>query len=115
MNEFTKLDGLVPERLKPKTHKIVLQDYVLPVDIGFHDFEVGHPQRLAVTVEVWLEEAAFAARDGNDIADVGEEGFAGMGGAHPRGHLNSDLRHTGYGADGFCRPLAQEIAQGASR
>ena len=25
-------------------------------DIGFHDFEVGTPQRLLVTVELWLEE-----------------------------------------------------------
>jgi dihydroneopterin aldolase len=63
MNEFTKLDGLVPESLKPKTHKIVLQDFVLPVDIGFHGFEVGNPQRLIVTVEVWLDEAAFASED----------------------------------------------------
>ena len=63
MNEFAKLDGLVPESLKPKTFRIVLQDFVLPVDIGFHDFEVGNPQRLTVTVEVWLEEAAFASED----------------------------------------------------
>ena len=63
MNEFTKLDGLVPESLKPKTHKIVLQDFTLPVDIGFHQFEVGNPQRLIVTVEVWLEEASFAGED----------------------------------------------------
>jgi dihydroneopterin aldolase len=63
MNEFAKLDGLVPEILKPKTFRIVLQDFVLPVDIGFHDFEVGNPQRLTVTVEVWLEESAFASED----------------------------------------------------
>lgn len=63
MNEFAKLDGLVPESLKPKTYKIVLQDYVLPVDIGFHDFEVGNPQRLTVTVEVCLAEATFASQD----------------------------------------------------
>jgi dihydroneopterin aldolase len=63
MNEFAKLDGLVPETLKPKTYKIVLQDFVLAVDIGFHEFEVGNPQRLTVTVEVWLEEAAFASAD----------------------------------------------------
>ena len=29
-----RLDGLVPERLRPKTRKIVLEDYDLPVDIG---------------------------------------------------------------------------------
>jgi dihydroneopterin aldolase len=63
MNEFTKIDGLVPEALKPRTRKIVLEDYQLPVDIGFHDFEVGTPQRLTVTVEVWLDEASFAIED----------------------------------------------------
>ena len=58
-----RLDGLVPERLRPKTRKIVLEDYTLDLDIGFHDFEVGNPQRLALTVEVWVDEAAFAADD----------------------------------------------------
>ena len=63
MNEFARLDGLVPESLSPKTRKIVLQDYELAIDIGFHDFEVGQPQRLFVTVEVWLDDASFAAVD----------------------------------------------------
>ena len=57
------LDGLVPDRLAPRTRKIVLEDYDLPVDIGFHDFEVGAPQRLLVTVEVWVDERSFAASD----------------------------------------------------
>jgi dihydroneopterin aldolase len=57
------LDGLVPDRLAPKTRKIVLEDYDLAVDIGFHDFEIGTPQRLLVTVEVWVDERAFAASD----------------------------------------------------
>ncbi|MDQ8758177.1 dihydroneopterin aldolase [Sphingosinicella sp. LHD-64] len=57
------LDGLVPERLRPKTRKIVLEGYELQVDIGFHDFEVGNPQRLMVTVEVWVDERSFAPDD----------------------------------------------------
>lgn len=56
-------DGLVPESLAPATFRIFLEDYALPVDIGFHDSEVGKPQRLFVTVEVWVEESAFAAQD----------------------------------------------------
>jgi dihydroneopterin aldolase len=60
---IAQLDGLVPDRLAPKTRKIVLQDYDLPVDIGFHDFEVGKPQRLLVTVEVWVDARSFAASD----------------------------------------------------
>ena len=65
---IAKLDGLVPERLAPKTRKIVLEDYDLPVDIGFHDFEVGTPQRLMVTIEVWVDERSFAARDERALA-----------------------------------------------
>lgn len=63
MTDITKLDGLVPERLAPKTRKIVLEDYCLPVDIGFHEFEVGNPQRLFITVEVWVDEASFPEDD----------------------------------------------------
>ena len=63
MNERPRLDGLVPERLAPKTRKIVLEDYVVAADIGFHEFEIGAPQRLSITVEVWLDEVAFAPSD----------------------------------------------------
>lgn len=67
-DNIVKLDGLVPERLAPRTRRIVLQDYCLPVDIGFHEFEVGNPQRLFVTVEVWVDEASFAASDDESAA-----------------------------------------------
>ncbi len=63
-----RLEGLVPERLRPRTRKIVLQDYDLKLDIGFHQFEIGNPQRLLVTVEVWVEESAFAASDHSERA-----------------------------------------------
>lgn len=62
------LDGLVPDHLRPRTRRILLRDFAVPVDIGFHDFEVGNPQRVFVTAEVWLEEAAFAAEDKVAIA-----------------------------------------------
>ena len=62
-DNVVKLDGLVPPALAPKTRKIVLEDYCLPVDIGFHEFEVGNPQRLLITVEVWVDEASFPAED----------------------------------------------------
>jgi dihydroneopterin aldolase len=68
MVDLTGLDGLVPASLAPKTRKIVLQDYDLPVDIGFHEFEIGTPQRLLVTVEVWLDEKSFAAEDEAEAA-----------------------------------------------
>ncbi len=57
------LDGLVPDRLRPKTRKVVLDEYELVADIGFHDFEIGNPQRLLVTVEVWVDERSFPTSD----------------------------------------------------
>ena len=60
---LSALDGLVPERLKPRTRKVALEDFELQLDIGFHDFEIGRPQRLLLTVEVWLEEGHFAEGD----------------------------------------------------
>ena len=58
-----KLDGLVPERLKVRSARIVLESFEVQIDIGFHDFEVGAPQRLAVTMEIWLEDVAPPADD----------------------------------------------------
>ena len=63
MQNIAKLDGLVPDSLQPRTRKIVLEDYRLDLDIGFHDFEIGNPQRLLVTIEVWVDERGFAAGD----------------------------------------------------
>jgi 7,8-dihydroneopterin aldolase/epimerase/oxygenase len=52
-----KLSGLVPDRLRPRSARILLDSLEVTADIGFHDFEVGAPQRLLVTVEVWLEDS----------------------------------------------------------
>lgn len=68
MNHMPKIQGLVPDSLAPRTRKIVLEGYSLPVDIGFHDFEVGQPQRLLISVEVWVDEASFAAEDDETAA-----------------------------------------------
>jgi dihydroneopterin aldolase len=57
------LEGLVPEVLAPKSRKIMLEDFDLPVDIGFHAFEIGTPQRLRVNIEVWLSAAHFPRCD----------------------------------------------------
>ena len=63
MDRIARLDGLVPGRLSPKTRKIVLEDFQLDLDIGFHEFEIGKPQRLLVTIEVWVDELSFASSD----------------------------------------------------
>jgi 7,8-dihydroneopterin aldolase/epimerase/oxygenase len=52
------LKGLVPDRLKVRSARILLESLEVQADIGFHDFEVGAPQRLLVSVEVWLDEVA---------------------------------------------------------
>lgn len=63
---MTKLDGLVPDSLRPRTAKILLDSLDVMADIGFHEFEIGTPQRLFVTVEVWLADAT--APKGDDPA-----------------------------------------------
>lgn len=66
--EPPNLDGLVPDRLRPRSAKIVLDSLEVIADIGFHEFEIGSPQRLLVTVEVWLEEVGAPHGDDPDHA-----------------------------------------------
>lgn len=73
MTDRPRLDGLVPDGLAPKTRKIVLEGFELELDIGFHVFEIGRPQRLLVTVEIWVEEAFFPT--GDDAADAWDYDF----------------------------------------
>ena len=49
------LQGLVPESLRPRSARIFLDSLEVMTDIGFHEFEIGVPQRLLVTVEIWLD------------------------------------------------------------
>ena len=63
MTERPNLDGLVPAALAPRTRKIVLEGFSVSADIGFHEFEVGRPQRLLVGVEVWVDEQSFPTSD----------------------------------------------------
>ena len=63
MQNIACLDGLVPDRLMPRTRKILLEGLVLDVDIGCHEFEIGNPQRPLVSVEVWIDERSFPASD----------------------------------------------------
>ncbi|HKX92527.1 MAG TPA: dihydroneopterin aldolase [Sphingomicrobium sp.] len=62
MNE-TKLSGLVPDRLAVRSARILLEGLAVQADIGFHDFEVGSPQRLLVSVEIWLDNVNAPAED----------------------------------------------------
>lgn len=51
-----KLDGLVPDHLRVRSSRILLDALEVQADIGFHEFEVGQPQRLLITVEIWLDD-----------------------------------------------------------
>ena len=55
-------DGRHPV-LTPRTHEVILEDLELIADIGFHDFEVGVPQRLLATVRVRLDLAHWPEAD----------------------------------------------------
>lgn len=59
----TKLSGLIPDRLKVRSARILLDSLEVQADIGFHEFEIGTPQRLLVTVEIWLDNAAAPNED----------------------------------------------------
>ena len=52
----TQLSGLVPDDLKVRSARILLESLEVQADIGFHEFEIGKPQRLIVSVEIWLED-----------------------------------------------------------
>jgi dihydroneopterin aldolase len=53
-----KLTGMIPDHLKVGQSRILLDSLEVMTDIGFHDFEIGTPQRLLITVELWLEDLA---------------------------------------------------------
>ena len=63
MSGVGKLDGLVPRELAVRSSRILLESLELQADIGFHEFEVGKPQRLLVTVEIWLDDLSAPADD----------------------------------------------------
>jgi dihydroneopterin aldolase len=61
--EAVKLQGIVPDHLKVRQSRILLDSLEVMADIGFHDFEIGSPQRLLVTVELWLENSKAPVDD----------------------------------------------------
>ena len=59
----SRIEGLVPDNMRVRSARIILESLEVQVDIGFHDFEVGAPQRLLVTVEIWLKDVSPPADD----------------------------------------------------
>ena len=60
------LDGMVPAALAVRQTRIRVESLEVMTDIGFHDFEIGTPQRLLITIDLWL--AARSAPAGDDPA-----------------------------------------------
>jgi dihydroneopterin aldolase len=93
-----KLDGLVPDALKPRSARIFLDSLEVMADIGFHDFEIGVPQRLLVTVEIWLDHVPPADCDDPELAwdyDFLREQIEELAGAR-RYNLQETLAHALY-------------------
>jgi dihydroneopterin aldolase len=61
--ERPALTGLVPAEMQVRSTRIVLDSLDVAVDIGFHEFEIGTPQRLLVTVECWLDDVSAPVAD----------------------------------------------------
>lgn len=68
MNEEVKLDGMVPSSIKVRQQRILIEELEVEADIGFHDYEVGTPQRLLVSVELWTDELVPPIGDDPDRA-----------------------------------------------
>jgi len=63
-----ELQGLVPDTLRVRSARILLEALEVQADIGFHEFEVGAPQRLLVSIEIWLDDATLPADDNPERA-----------------------------------------------
>ena len=66
--EAIRLAGMVPGHLKVRQSRILLDSLEVMTDIGFHEFEVGAPQRLLITVELWLDDVTPPADDDHGSA-----------------------------------------------
>ena len=68
MSTEPTLSGLVPADLEVRSARILLEGLEVQADIGFHEFEIGRPQRLLVSVEIWLDSVSAPADDNPDAA-----------------------------------------------
>ncbi len=57
MSERATLHGMVPATIKVREQRILIDRLEVTADIGFHDYEIGTPQRLLISVELWIAES----------------------------------------------------------
>lgn len=55
-NKAPKLEGIVPAHMKVRQTRLVIDSVEVMADIGFHDFEVGTPQRLFISVDLYIDD-----------------------------------------------------------
>jgi dihydroneopterin aldolase len=63
MSENATLSGMVPMGMKVRQQRILIDAIEVMADIGFHAFEIGVPQRLLVSVELWIDPPTPPADD----------------------------------------------------
>ena len=68
MIDDDRLSGLVPAAIKVRQQRILIDAIEVMADIGFHAFEIGTPQRLLVSVELWLDPPVPPAADDPALA-----------------------------------------------
>ncbi len=63
MSRADELSGMVPQAIKVRRQRILIDSIEVMTDIGFHDFEVGVPQRLLISIELWIDPPVPPADD----------------------------------------------------
>lgn len=63
MSDIDPLDGMVPAGIKVRQQRILIDSIEVMTDIGFHAFEIGVPQRLLISIELWIDPPAAPAGD----------------------------------------------------
>jgi dihydroneopterin aldolase len=68
MTHEVKLAGMVPASIKVRQQRILIDRLEVMADIGFHAFEIGVPQRLLISVELWIDERSAPVDDDPALA-----------------------------------------------
>lgn len=63
MSQLESLSGMVPAAIRVRQQRILIEAIEVMADIGFHDFEIGVPQRLLISVELWIDPPSPPADD----------------------------------------------------
>ena len=63
MNSDDGLNGMLPDWLKVRQQRIVVDRVEVLADIGFHTSEIGTLQRLLISIELWIDRAPPADDD----------------------------------------------------